>query len=192
MHWTPIRFATITGWCGVISFPVVGRHIFYNDWRESVIANAEICGGVPQKHGFLHAPPMHAKCMVPEGELPHPIQRRYSWILCRTLFEDDLFPDSRTFLASTVSGPDGLWYAKGFCFADTSNKAWGTEDKYSGRNCCYFTGRATEGNALTYISRVNKLLLAKEVTWHCFLYMWHSCICFWYFYMIVLSLALLL
>jgi len=110
-----------------------------------------------RKHGFLHAPPIHSKRMVPEGKLPHPIHRRYPWIPCRTLFQDDVFPDPRTFLTSTVTGSDGLWYAKGLYFADTSSKAWGTEDKNSGRDCCYFTGRATEGNALTCISRMNKV-----------------------------------
>jgi hypothetical protein len=52
MHWSPIRFATITGWCGVISFPVVGPHIFENDYRETVIANAEICGDVLANMAF--------------------------------------------------------------------------------------------------------------------------------------------
>jgi hypothetical protein len=45
-HWSSIRFATVTGWRGVISLPVVGPHVFENAQRETVTVNAEICGDV--------------------------------------------------------------------------------------------------------------------------------------------------
>jgi hypothetical protein len=145
LHKCALNYSKVTVWCSVTSYTITGFHIFENKHHAALTVMPKVTKTCLRIFQLLQWAVYACTWIVPARRLSYLTQLAFLWICCITVFQDDSFLDLDIFLASTVSGPDGPWYAICSCFqrclATLKEVMWRIQEDILG----IFTGRVIEG-----------------------------------------------